>query len=173
MIKLGVVKLYIIPSRRFLDVVLTVLEELVKSKGMYGIYVSANRTAEVLYSLFRKMDINVNRVRVVDCVSCMVGLPPLENAVLVDSPSNLTEISIAVERAVRDIQNENKFLFLDSLSTLIVYNSDGAVEKFSHALTSRMKNLGFEVILASIEAEISKRVIDTVSQFVDEVKEVK
>lgn len=170
--ELGAARLYVVPSRKFIDCVLSVLKELVQTKRMEGIYVSINRTAEVMCTLLRQTNVDVDRVHIVDCVSCIVGLTPMREVITVDSPSNLTEISVAIKKAAERIESRNKFLLFDSLPTLLVYNSNESVEKFAHFMISRMKRMGFDIILVTIPTEMSNRTIAIISQFVDQVEEV-
>ena len=68
---------------------------------------------------------------------------------------------------------EHRLLFLDSISTLILYNDTGSMTKFSHFLINKIKEGGCSGAIISLEKETDEKMISQLSQFVDKVIEVK
>ncbi len=165
--------LCIVSARMYVQTILDILKSLADEK-MEGIYVSINRTSDAMIELFEQRGIPVERISIVDCVSPMVGITPSKTKKfkLVD-PGSLTDINIAIADFMKEVGAQSKFLFFDSLTTLMIYNTDIAVQKFSHILTAQMRAKGLTTVLASIEKEVGGHVLKTLCQFVDQTYEVR
>ena len=62
-----------------------------------------------------------------------------------------------------------KFLFLDSLSTLLIYNAPGSLAKFTHFLMTRVKLLGLNGVFMVVEKEIDEKLLSEIVHFSDRV----
>ena len=85
-----------------------------------------------------------------------------------DSPLALVEMDMAITESMQNIASNQKFLFIDSVSTLLVYNSPQAVEKFCHTVISKNRNATTLVILLALDTAEHKNVLDSLHQFVDQ-----
>lgn len=70
-----------------------------------------------------------------------------ENCVFM-KPQALTDISIALTQAVEGIgEGKERFLFLDTLSTLMIYNNDKVVGKFAHSIVNKIRNWSIKSVM--------------------------
>lgn len=136
--------------------------------GNFGLYITVNHPYSSLKEIFAKNRVNINQMFFIDCVTKRVEENPEENerCVYVESPNNLTDISISIIEALEAIKGK-KFLFLDSLSTLLIYNSVGSLAKFSHFLISKIKLLKVTGIFISGKEKMEKNLLKQISQFCD------
>jgi hypothetical protein len=58
---------------------------------------------------------------------------------------------------------------VDSISTLLVYNSPQSVEKFCHTVIAKNRSENVIGVFLLIESEEHRSVVDTLAQFVDNV----
>jgi hypothetical protein len=65
------------------------------------------------------------------------------------------------------IPSKNKSLFVDSISTLLIYNRAETVSKFLHFLTGKIRVLNLNGVLLSTEKELDPEFADQLEQFVD------
>jgi KaiC/GvpD/RAD55 family RecA-like ATPase len=91
----------------------------------------------------------------------------VKNCVFVASPSNLTDLGIALEQAISSLGEANKLLIFDSMSTMAIYHNSQTVLQFGHFLTVRVRLHKVEGVLMAIEAESAKGILDNLSQFCD------
>jgi len=121
-------------------------------------------------TLLGKNNIKSDNIFYIDTLSEMVGAKNCaeDKCLLISSPHSLTEISIALDKAVKSVKEE-KFVFLDSVSTLLIYNHMHTVTKFIHFLSGKIRNWGIEGILISVEKESRSELVNSLSQFVDKV----
>lgn len=90
----------------------------------------------------------------------------------IGSPENLSDIAVAMEQAVMAIQSEDKFLFFDSLNTLLLYNKAITVAKFIHFLSTKMRTWKVKGIIVSLHKDKDKELIDELSQFCDVIMDM-
>lgn len=133
-----------------------------------GVYVTINKP----YSdLVKGMTSPPENVTYVDSITALTGrgTPELPHVTYLDSPLALVEMNLAIADELKKVVSNKKFLVLDSVSTLLVYNSPQAVEKFCHTVISKNRNETVVGIFLMIESEEHRSVVDTLAQFVDNV----
>jgi len=145
--------------------------------GDKGIYVSSNRPTNDLiekllaYSFDLRENLEASGIRVVDLMSRSVGANEVKDSIYVSSPSELSAIQMAIEKAFDRIDGEagKTWLLLDSISTLLVFNSPGAVLQFLHFLIGRLRVLQFNGVIFTVEGSVEEKVLSTIRQFCDMV----
>jgi len=164
------IALIIVSASDYLKTNMDILKYLCNEKELYGIYITVNRPYESMVNIMERRGIDTDNIFFIDCISTILGDTPFrEDRCLFTSPGNLTDLAVLIDQWVRDVPTEDKFLFLDSVSTLLIYNSVGTVAKFSHFLTGKMRQWGLSGILISLEKENKPKVLEDISQFCDKI----
>jgi KaiC/GvpD/RAD55 family RecA-like ATPase len=134
----------------------------------FGIYITANQPYASLVEMLTENGVDIKNLFFVDCITKRVKESPEEdeNCIYIDSPKNLTDISISITEALEAAEGE-KFLFMDSLSTLLIYNPADVLARFSHFLISKIKLLKVAGVFMSAERDMEKGVLRQISQFCD------
>lgn len=143
-----------------------------QSQKIPGIYVSVNRPyADLLKGLATPPE----NVHYIDAITALTGREAIDSAhvTYLDSPLALVELNLAISEQVKGLVSNQKYLALDSVSTLLVYNSPQAVEKFCHTIISKNRHEDVVCVLLMIESEEHKSVVETLAQFVDHVVSVR
>jgi len=146
--------------------------ELIKyflKKGVPGVYVSINKTAEDLTETFEKEKIDTSKIIFLDAVSRMSDGKKIEkeNYLYVESPKDLVELSVSLEEAVGKLKGK-KFIVFDSITTLLIYNKAIAIEKFVHAIAGKMHAWEAKGVFTAMDST-EKGQISTLAQFFDQV----
>ncbi len=148
-----------------------------EKSGGYGVYVSSNRPTNNLiekvedYGYNLKKALEEGRVWVVDLVSMNVGAAEVSGIFYVSSASDLSATQMAIEKAVKRIKSKDGpgWLLLDSIATLLVFNSSDSLLEFLHFLIGRLRILGFDGVIFTVREGIDAKVIATIRQFCDEI----
>ncbi len=150
---------------------ITVIKHIVNDRKYSIIYLSMNRPYDAIVDKLKKSKVNTGNIFFIDAISKMIKSNPSKalNCLHISSPSSLTELSIASATAVKNIKKKKKLLYLDSLSTLFMYNKSNTVVRFSHSLISMVRRNGASGILITIKKNTSPKVISQISQFCDAV----
>jgi archaellum biogenesis ATPase FlaH len=142
-----------------------------------GIYVSSNRPANDLiekllsYDVDLKKTLETNKTCIIDLMSRSVGASEVKGGIYVSSPSELSAAQMAIEKAFETVNGKagRTWLLLDSISTLLVFNTPGAVLHFIHFLIGRLRVLQFDGVLFTVEGSVDERTLSTIRQFCDMV----
>lgn len=165
--------LTIVDSRKYQKTNLQILSHLTKKEKHECVYITLNRPYNNLLDLFKESKLDTSKFFFIDTLSETVGSTvQAENVLYISSPHGLTEMSIALNKALSFLSSEKKVVFFDSISTLLIYNKPEMVTKFVHFLVGKMRALGVKGVLMSLEEETDEHLRSQLSQFVDRVIEL-
>ena len=161
----------VMPSDSYEDTNMDLLSFLINQKKISGGYVSVTKPSNYIISRLKNKNIDPNKLFFIDCITKGLGgeLPKQNNCVLIESPAHLTDLSVALHKFFTSSSNENRFLCIDSLSTLCIHNRLDDVLKFIHYVTGKMRIFGFNGIMLSLHEETDKKLISELSQFCDKI----
>ena len=136
-------------------------------KNIPGIYVSLNKTQKSTENILNKNKINTNKIFFIDCVTS----EKTREDVLHIAPDQLDLLSSAINTFIKDIKGK-KFLILDALSTLLIYNDENKVAKFVKEITEYTSQNDVKVVAFSPETK-GEELLNKIFNFFDEVKRSK
>lgn len=99
-------------------------------QNMPGVYVSLNKTQKSTEDMLSRAGINTERLFFIDCVTDYRS----REDVLHIAPHDLLTLTQAVNYFIKEIPGD-KFLIIDALSTLLIYNDDDKVAQFVRLVT--------------------------------------
>jgi len=137
----------------------------VKSFNSYpGIYVSLNKTQKSTEQALEKSHIDTKKLFFIDCVTA----EKVRDDVLHIAPEKLDLLSSAINEFIRDIKGK-KFLIIDALSTLLIYNDENKVAKFAKEVTEYASANDVEVVAFSPKTK-GEELLNKIFNFFDKVK---
>jgi archaellum biogenesis ATPase FlaH len=131
---------------------------------MPGIYISLNKTHESIENILKKEKINTNKLFFIDCVTS----EQKRDDVLHISPRELSKLSSAISTFIKDIPGK-KFLIIDALSTLLIYNDENKVARFVKETIEFASEKEVEVIAISPKTK-GEELLNKIFNFFDKVK---
>lgn len=134
-----------------------------------GVYFTTNMPAEPLQQDLKNADIDTNKMQFIDSITKeSIGnhTEDTKNITFVESPTQLSDLNILIERSLSRVQATKKFVIIDSITTLLIYNQEKTVEKLIHRVVekNRLKNI-LTVIL--VTQSTNKELIQCIAQFCD------
>jgi hypothetical protein len=141
------------------------------SRTPRGIYVSLNKPYAVLSKSLDKAGIPTGPLFFVDGITNVPSASESAEAACLGSGVSLNNLCIEISRAMGRF-SEDKFLFLDSLSTLLIYNDAKTVAKFAHLLTEKMRRWGASGSLLTVEMNAERDVVSQLAPFCDKVVKI-
>jgi KaiC/GvpD/RAD55 family RecA-like ATPase len=146
---------------------LEIIKHFVNEEKTPGVYVTLNKPFSAVNKLFKENGVDNRLILFIDAVTRAPEVKKTKECLFIGSPEKLSDISVAMDQAVRSLPTKNKFLFFDSLSTLLIYNKAVTVAKFIHFLAGKMREWGVKGIIISLEKQSDKELIDQLMQFCD------
>jgi len=161
----------VMPSESYDNANLRLLDFLVNKKKASGGYISISKPYSHTVNMLEEAGIKTENFHFIDCLTKSVGgdITEAKNCAWVQSPAHLTELSIAVHNFFTSSEEKNRFLYLDSISSLCIHNPVGSVLKFVHYLTGKIRVFGINGVMLSLHEDDDKRLISSLSQFCDRV----
>ncbi len=159
------VYILITKSKDYLSVKYAAIKCLTKDKRFFGIYVSLNKSCIAITDELKEAKIDPQKILFIDGTG--EGTTTSKKCIALKSSQSLTELSLAMTEACKN--KALKFIFFDSLSTLLIFNGQETTERFMHYLINKMRNMGIILIILSLEEERSNKLIPTLSQSCDKV----
>jgi len=141
-----------------------ILAKIKSLNGKIGIYVSLNKTQKSTEEAFTKNGLDTSRMFFIDCVS----KEKVREDVLHISPEDLDTLNTAMQAFVKDIHGE-KFILIDALSTLLIYNNENKVAKFVQELTEYSSENNVHIIAFSPRTQ-GEELLDKIFNFFDTVE---
>ncbi len=148
---------------------LEIIKHLTGEKNIPGVYITLNKPFETMQGIFKKSKIDTNLIIFIDAVTKTAGgkTEKTDKCLFIGSPENLSDISMAMDQAIRSLPSKERFVFFDSLSTLLLYNEVETVARFIHFLSGKMRVWKVEAVIVSLRKEKDKELIDELTQFCD------
>jgi len=163
--------LLIVPAEKYAEANSELLKYMVTEKNLQGIYITINKPYKSILEQLKKDKIDPKKIFFIDAITQTAGGTPekTDEVLYMASPQNLTDMGIALEQALQSIQAKEKFLFLDSLNTLLIYNSADTVASFTHFLTGKIRVMGLKGVFISLKKDTDHQLIEMLSQFGDKI----
>ncbi len=148
---------------------LEIIKHLIDKENVPGVYVTLNKPFETMKETLKKKKIDTRMIIFIDAVTKTTGgkVKKTNECLFIGSPDNLSDISVSMDQAVRALPSKEKFVFFDSLSTLLLYNNITTVAKFIHFLAGKMRTWGVKGIIVSLRKQKDQELIDELTQFCD------
>ncbi len=141
------------------------INRVVKSfKGIPGIYVSLNKTQRSTENILKKDNIKTEKLFFIDCVTS----EKIRDDVLHIAPDKLYLLSAAINDFVKYI-HRGKFLIIDALSTLLIYNDENKVANFVKEVTEYASANDVKVVAFSPKTK-GEELLNQIFNFFDKVE---
>ncbi|PIU21484.1 MAG: hypothetical protein COT15_01955 [Candidatus Diapherotrites archaeon CG08_land_8_20_14_0_20_34_12] len=136
-----------------------------------GVYFTTNMPAETLQADLKVADIDINKLQFIDSITKeSVGdhTEDTKTVTYLESPTQLSDLNILIERALSRLQGSKKFVFVDSVTTLLIYNQEKSVEKLIHRIVekNRLKKI---VTVILVTKSTNQELIQCIAQFCDKI----
>lgn len=144
----------ILPSNNYFDIIHAFLEHMINKTEDVWVYVTITKPYDSIVKKHGKV-VNAKNIKFIDCISRAAGISKVdENCIFIESPTMLEKLTIEILNIFKEIdENTNKYLVIDSLSTLVIYNDPEIVTEFFYHLSNRTRAENIHTISLAIEEE--------------------
>ena len=129
-----------------------------------GLYIALNKPYAVLEAAFEKDGLTRGNLVYLDSITNTAECRT-ESCHFLGRMRELTDLGIAFAKMIAE--NEVKFVFVDSVSTLLIYNDAKSVARFFHSVTEKLRNMNLPAALVLVEMDEGKDVAAQLAQFCD------
>ena len=142
------------------------------AKGYIVVVVTTNQPYAILKKNYEKDGIDLSKVGFIDAITrYAIGEVPVgaKGVRFTSSPSDLTQLGIAISDALKDLGGRKAAILLDSVSTMLIYLPSTNLSKFIHFVSSKLKILDMAGIFLAVEDGLDPTLLSQLTTFVDQV----
>ena len=145
-------------------------EYLVNNVGIPGVYVTLNKPYKSMKDALQDR-VDMRMIIFIDVITKPTGGKMIDEdkCLYLDNIHNLSDLGVAIDRALESIPGDSKFLLFDSLATLEIYNKVDTVLKFIYFLSGKIRSKSINGIFLSLERSADEDMISQLSMFCDQV----
>jgi hypothetical protein len=142
------------------------------AKGYVVVVVTTNQPYAILKKTYEKDGIDLSKVGFIDAITrYAVGEVPVgaKGVRFTSSPSDLTQLGIAISDSLKDLSGRKAAILIDSVSTMLIYLPSTNLSKFIHFVSSKLKILDMVGIFLAVEDGLDPTLLSQLTTFVDHV----
>jgi hypothetical protein len=150
-----------VPENRHGDLLEALFNFMFSNPNDVWTFVTASDTYDHISKTFKEISEHPN-IKFIDCISRAAGVSELQsNCTYVESPTMLEIVSLEIMNNFRGVDDEvEKYVVVDSLSALMIYNDPEIISEFVSLLMSRARSKNIHVATILVEEEVdSNRLI--------------
>jgi len=145
---------------------IVLLEHLMQKLKLKGLFISLTKPYETIYNELKQNNLDADSISYIDAVSKETGkFQNKEKVLYLDNPSSITELLFIVKSMCQE--GEIKFILLNSLNTLWLYNDIKEVEKFIRSMINHARKCNVSVILTTPKEQSEEDALASITQFCD------
>ena len=147
-----------IPEEDYFTVNIQTVKTLIDMK-LSCIYISVHRPYSSLVEQLKNNDVNLDRLAFIDAASSAAEIKNAENArcKYVSKDLEVNELIRAIYQTSAEIKEGKKFIFLDSLTTLTLYQPLSETLRFGEFLTRTLRNSEFNGVIINVAKGLSQK----------------
>ena len=163
-----------LPDKYYDDIKQVILEFISSKSENYCVYVSITRPYASIKSEYEDIITKNNNIKFVDCVSRIAGISKTDpNCTFIESPTMLEKLGLEINNLFKEAdENSSKYLVLDSLSTLMIYNEPEIVTKFFYYLINVTRAKDIHSVYLVIEEEEADKQIKKLINLTDKIEKI-
>jgi len=149
----------IIPSNNYSDLICSLFEYMDTKPDAIWVYLTITKPFESIFDDYSNL-INNQNIIFIDCISHAAGISKEKsNCIYIESPSQLESILLEIMNSYKNTDDKkNKYLIIDSLSSLVIYNDAPLVTEFFTHLINRTRLSDITTISLTIEEELNDNI---------------
>jgi len=153
--------------QRNIDVIMQV-----SALGYHTIVVTTNFPYTVLRKLYGETGVDLASVSFIDTVTrasigTVTDIPGVVR--YINSPSNLTDMGIAVTEELKEKTGKKVCILYDSISTMLIYLTSPNISKFIHFVTNKLRLMDISGVFLAVEKGLDPMLMSQLTTFVDTV----
>lgn len=164
----------ILPGTNYIDLTQALFACIKEHPNDAWVYITVTRPFESFIRLFGDISRYPN-VTFIDCISRASGIVRRdEQCVYIESPTMLEKVMMETINLFNQApENAGKFLILDSLSTLMIYNDSRLVTEFFYQLLNKTRSEGIHSISLVVEEGEGDKYINKLIYLNDKILKVR
>ena len=162
------IEIFIIPNKIYQEKLLEIIKSAVQEFKGKLLYISINKPAEKIIETMKKNDVDSREIFFIDAVSKDIQADISDHGIAyISSPQNFAQFNADLMQILE--KEKPECLIFDSLSTILLYQPDLVIVRFTHDLIARLIVAHACGKFTCLLEDINSTLIKDVSMFADSV----
>lgn len=164
----------LLPGNNYSDLLQALFEYIQDRTEDAWVYVTVTKPYETLVKEYEYLS-DAKNIKFIDCISRAAGISkPSPHCIYIESPSMLEKLGIDIMNVFKEVdESTKKYLILDSLSNLIIYNDADIVTEFFYHIVNRTRVKNIHTISLAIEEEGLEKQLNRLIYLNDKILKVR
>jgi hypothetical protein len=164
----------LLPGSNYNDLIQALFERIHNEPEEAWVYVTVTKPYNALINDYEFLQDNQN-IKFIDCISRAAGISKISpNCIFIESPTMLEKLGLEIMNVFKEINDDTeKFLVLDSLSNLIIYNEPEIITEFFYHILNRTRTRNIHTISLAIEEEGIAQFLNRIIYLNDKILKVR
>jgi KaiC/GvpD/RAD55 family RecA-like ATPase len=144
----------LLPGNNYQDLIQAMFERIHSNPGEAWVYVTVSKPFQNLVGQYEFLETDSN-IKIIDSISRAAGITrESQNCIYIESPTLLEKLGLEIMNVFKGVDdNTQKFLVIDSLSNLIIYNNSALVTEFFYHMLNKTRARDIHLISLALEDE--------------------
>jgi hypothetical protein len=164
----------ILPGPNYPELIQALFERIHNAPEEAWVYVTITKPCNTLIDEFDFLQETQN-LKFIDCISRAAGITETgSNCILIESPTMLEKLGLEIMNVFKEVdENTQKYLVIDSLTNLIIYNDPEIVTEFFYHIINRTRVRNIHTISLAIEEEELDKYLNRLIYLNDKILKVR
>jgi len=164
----------IVPGNNYTDMLEALFSHMKSNTDDVWAYVAITKPFDTIKKTCTDLS-NFKNIKFIDCISRAAGIATLEGeCTYIESPTMLEKVSMEAMNMFQGIPEEtNKYLVIDSLSAMMIYNDPETVTEFFYHLINKTRANDIHSISMVIEEEELDKYLSKIIYLNDKILKVR
>ena len=156
---------------QYFDVIRGMLELFAAKREFESVYVTSTVPAQSILNALQVLEIPVDRIWFVDCISQMMmsSAQKHPHAVFVESPTMLENLMLKVEFLLRKTAERRHLVVLDSVNSLSIHNNPKILSEFLHILVNNLRSRNAYTVIFTMQEYETEEIQNMIHLVCDEI----
>ena len=144
----------ILPGTNYPDLIQALFERIHNNPEEAWVYITVTKPYENLINQFEFLK-DAKNIKFIDCISRAAGIiRPDPKGIYIESPTMLEKLGLQIMNIFKEVpEDTDKYLVIDSISNLMIYNDSEIVTEFFYHILNRTRARDIHNISLAIEEE--------------------
>jgi len=150
-----------------------IIAHLLNEGDTEGLYVALNVPHTTVERKLQKMGVDISKLFFIDCITASIKSPEeRENVIYLSEPS-LMLLEGAIRHGLKVLSGERNFVYIESVSTFLAYNTYQSFIKFLRMITNEIRLFGLVGIIFMLDKELEEVEFSQAATFVDDIVDLR
>jgi len=149
-----------VPENRHSDLLEALFSSMTSNTSDIWTFFAVSNTFDYISKTFKEV-VEQPNIKFIDCISRAAGVSGLKgNCTYIESPTMLEKAGLEIMNNFRKVKDDvDKYIVIDSLSALMIYNDPEIIREFVSLLMNRTRSENIHVVSILIEEEVDSNKI--------------